>query len=266
MSESVTVGHVLAALEHAFPLAWAEEWDAVGLRVGDPSWPATRVLCTLDANLGAIERAVDAGCDLVVTHHPPFLDPIDTLTPAIPSGALALAAARAGVAIISMHTNLDRSPVGAEALPLLLGLHVLHPLEEPVPGLPKDVRYGRLCEIAPENLAVFASRMGAALGVRPRVWGDPARDVRLVAVGNGSVRSLIPAALAAGADVLLGGEVRYHDALDAVENGLAIIEAGHDATEWPLVHVLADCARTVLGDTGVIEEPAHAGWWIAEGA
>jgi dinuclear metal center YbgI/SA1388 family protein len=260
-----TVGSVCAALERAFPLLWAEEWDAVGLRVGDPSWPAGRALITLDANAGAIDRAVAAGCDLVVTHHPPFLEPIDALTPADPGGALALLAARAGVAVISMHTNLDRSPEGAEALPALLGLRVVHPLEEPVVGLPKDVRMGRLCEIESEELAGFASRVGRVLGVRPRVWGDPRCGVRLVAVGNGSVRSLIPSALAAGADVLLGGEVRYHDALDAVANGLAIIEAGHDSTEWPLVRLLADVARTVLGDEGVIEEPAHAGWWIAEG-
>ena len=165
-----------------------------------------------------------------------------------------------------MHTNLDRSPEGAEALPGVLGLRILHALEEPIPGLPKDVRMGRLCEVAPETLAAFASRMGAVLGVRPRVWGDPALEVRHVAVGNGSVRSLVPAALASGADVLLGGEVRYHDALDAVGNGLAIIEAGHDATEWPLVHLLANVAREVLGESGVLEEPAHAGWWIAEGA
>ncbi len=261
-----TIGDLCAALERAFPLAWAEDWDAVGLRVGDPLWPATRALLTLDANMAAIDRAVAARCDVVVSHHPPFLDVLDALTPATPSAGLALAAARAGIAIVSMHTNLDRSPEGAEALPQLLGLHILHPLEEPVPGLPKDVRMGRLCEVASEPLSAFASRMGAALGVRPRVWGDPAREIRRVAVGNGSVRSLVPAALASGADVLLGGEVRYHDALDAVGNGLAIIEAGHDATEWPLVHLLANGAREVLGESGVIEEPAHAGWWIAEGA
>jgi len=261
-----TVGSVCAALEHAYPLAWAEEWDAVGLRIGDPSWPATRALLTLDANRGAVERAQAAGCDLIITHHPPFLDPLDTLTPSTANAALALAAARAGIAVISMHTNLDRSPEGAEALPGLLGLRILHALEEPIPGLPKDVRMGRLCEVGSEPLAAFASRMGAALGVRPRVWGDPALPVRTVAVGNGSVRSLVPAALASGADVLLGGEVRYHDALDAVGNGLAIIEAGHDATEWPLVHLLANVARTVLGESGVVEEPARAGWWTAEGA
>ncbi len=116
MSDTTTVGQVCAALEHAFPLAWAEEWDAVGLRVGDPSWPATRALLTLDANAAAVERAVAAGCDLIVTHHPPFLDAMDALTPDTAAGALALMAARAGIAIVSMHTNLDRSPEGAEAL------------------------------------------------------------------------------------------------------------------------------------------------------
>ncbi len=265
MSQTKTVGDVVAALTDEFPLEWAEEWDAVGLRVGDPAWPATKALICLDADIAAVKRAIDAGCDMLVTHHPPFLEPLDDLTPAAATSALALAAARAGLAIVSMHTNLDRSPTGATALPETLGLEIIKPLEAPIPGLPKDVRMGRLCKTESMTLAALATAAGAALGCNPRVWGDPAATVAVVAVGNGSVRSLIPAALDAGADVLLGGEVRYHDALDAVSSGLAIIEAGHDATEWPMVGLLAEVVRGVLGKNGVIEEPAHVGWWTAKG-
>jgi len=50
--------------------------------------------------------------------------------------------------------------------------------------------------------------------------------------------------MAAGADALVCGEVRYHDALDAAESGLAIIEVGHDVSEWPLVEVLGRAALT----------------------
>lgn len=262
---AASIADVYRALRDAFPLAWAEEWDAVGLRVGDPAWPASRALVTLDANAGALARAVAAECDLIVTHHPPFLEPLAALTPDSASGALALAAARSGVAIVSMHTNLDRSPAGAEALPRRLGLRIVGALEAPVAGLPADVRMGRLCQVPPTSLAAFAASVGSTLGVEPRVWGAAAARVSAIAVGNGSVRSLIPAALAAGADVLLGGEVRYHDALDAVGSGLAIIEAGHDATEWPMVALLAAVVRGVLGDHAVIEEPASVGWWTAKG-
>lgn len=265
MSPDSTVADVLAALVAEFPLEWAEEWDAVGLRVGDPAWPATRVLVTLDADIAAVRRAIEAGCDMLVTHHPPFLEPLVDLTPAAHYSALALEAARAGLAIVSMHTNLDRAPTGANALPERLGLKILRPIEEPLPGLPKDVRMGRLCEVESTTLAALADSAGAALGVRTRVWGEPDLSVRSVAVGNGSVRSLIPGAIAAGADVLLGGEVRYHDALDAVTSGLAIIEAGHDATEWPMVGLLAEVVRGVLGNDAVIEEPARVGWWTSKG-
>ncbi len=266
MSENpATVGQLLRALTDAFPLEWAEEWDAVGLRVGDPAWPAARTLVTLDANAASVSRAIEAGCGLLVTHHPPFLEPLGELTPQTDSSAVALGAARAGVAIISMHTNLDRAPDGATALPMQLGLSILDSLEEPVPGRPDDVRLGRLCSVESTTLLALANRVGARLGVTPRVWGAPDLPVSRVAVGNGSVRSLIPAARAAGADVLLGGEVRYHDALDAAGSGLAIIEAGHDATEWPMVAVLARIVRSVVGDDAVIEEPASIGWWTAKG-
>lgn len=262
---AITVGHVLRALVDAYPLEWAESWDAVGLRIGDPSWAVRRALVTLDANASAVDRAIQAGCDMLVTHHPPFLEPLDDVTPATDTGALALRAARAGVAVVSMHTNLDRSPAGATALPSILGLDIIEPLETQVVGLPASVRMGRLCSVEQTSLAEFATRIAAALGVQPRVWGDPQGTVESVAVGNGSVRSLIAASRAAGADVLLGGEVRYHDALDAAASGLAIIEAGHDATEWPMVALLASVVRGVLGDNAVIEEPASIGWWTAKG-
>ncbi len=85
--------------------------------------------------------------------------------------------------------------------------------------------------------------------------------MRRVAVGNGSAGSLVPDALRA-ADVLVAGEVRYHDALSAVAGGLSIIEAGHDATEWPLVGILARLIRE--SGIEVIEEPAATGWWTME--
>ena len=64
-----------------------------------------------------------------------------------------------------------------------------------------------------------------------RLVGDRDREVRIVAVLGGSGTSAIPDAIAAGADVLVTGDVRHHVALDALELGLALIDAGHFATE-----------------------------------
>jgi putative NIF3 family GTP cyclohydrolase 1 type 2 len=88
-----------------------------------------------------------------------------------------------------------------------------------------------------------------------------------VACGTGSAGSLIGDALAAGAQALIGGEVRYHDALEALEAGLAVVELGHDVTEWPLVRLLEDAVRSVtqIDQRTVHTLPAKPGWWTPEG-
>lgn len=358
------VGDVAAALGDALPLEWAEPWDRVGLVAGEPSSLVSGALVTLDATAEAVKRAADSGAGLLVTHHPPFLEmPGAIRRTAGPAGTLE-AAIRLGVAVISMHTNLDRSPRGADALSRALGLEILGPLEEgteavsvivtyvpsdavervraamadagagrlgeyeqcafaapgtgwfaprasarPViessaDGIPEErvemlaprraaadvivaaseahpyeepvvlafdaerargaARLGRICAWRPgANVGELASHVSATLGAPVRVWGDGGRPVGRIAVANGSAGSLIGQA-AGRADVLVAGEVRYHDALDAVAAGLAIVEAGHDVTEWPLVAVLADMLREAAPVMTVhCEEPART-WWATE--
>jgi dinuclear metal center YbgI/SA1388 family protein len=145
-----------------------------------------------------------------------------------------------------------------------------HPYEEPlivtepVAIARSSARMGMQCELkAPATLAEMAATAAAAFGVTPRVWGSRSRAVRTCVTATGSAGSLLPDVFASGADALVCGEVRYHDALDAAEAGLSIIEVGHDVSEWPLVAVLGLAARTTLGlsaEMVEIETPT-AGWW-----
>lgn len=147
-----------------------------------------------------------------------------------------------------------------------------HPYEEPVlaavPAVrPRGVaRLGRVCEWRDgATLGELAAHVSRALLVSCRVWGDPTRPAGRIAVANGSGSSLIGCA-ASAADTLVAGEVRYHDALAASSAGLAVIEAGHDATEWPLVRVLGEAVASICG-TGVevVTETPAIGWWTVEG-
>jgi dinuclear metal center YbgI/SA1388 family protein len=248
-----TVADLCAHLDAAIPFAWAEPWDRVGLMVGDPGAAVTRVLVSLDPTLPALERASRAGANVLVTHHPAFLDPLDAVVAAPGSAGVAYEAARRGIALIACHTNLDRSPEGADALPAALGLTVRGPLERrdaaPSGELPADTPLGgRLCDPGDAGtLGALAALVGSRLDVGVRVWGDPACAVTLVALAPGSGRSLVDDALAAGADALVTGELRYHVAHDALERGLLVIEAGHDATEWPLTRALARIVEQTPG-------------------
>jgi dinuclear metal center YbgI/SA1388 family protein len=249
----ITISEIYGHIDATIPFAWAEPWYRVGLLVGDRDVTVTRILVSLDPTHGALERAARAGANVLVTHHPAFLDPLEAVVAARGAAGVAFEAARRGIALIACHTNLDRSPRGADALPTALGLTIRGPLEarsdDERPDLPAGTPLGgRLCSPGDlETLGALAAAVGSRLGVGTRVWGDPASRVTLVALAPGSGRSLVPFALAAGADALVTGELRYHEAHDALERGLAVIEAGHDATEWPLTAALARIVAATPG-------------------
>jgi len=335
-----TVGDWLALVHALYPPAHAASWDSVGLQVGDPVWSVERVLVSLDVTIGVIEEATeDATPTLVLAHHPLLFRPLERLTPDTASGATALAAARAHVAVAAAHTNLDVAGDGAgtsdpvarllelvDVAPLtselqdssriklvtfvpphhteavldalaeagagtigeyercsfrvggtgtfrpregtaphsgevgsdnaeeedrlemkvpresvgrvVRALLTAHPYEEVaydlVPLFDRaDVGFGRVGTLPqPLPLRALAARIRDDLPApHLRFAGNPDALVRGVAVVGGAGDSLIGAALAAGVDVYVTGDLRHHVTLDALERGLALIDAGHHATE-----------------------------------
>jgi putative NIF3 family GTP cyclohydrolase 1 type 2 len=145
-----------------------------------------------------------------------------------------------------------------------------HPYEEPlivaadVEIARSSARMGMLNSVSPSlTLQALAVAAAAAFNTTPRVWGDPSLPVERVVTATGSAGSLLGDVIASGAAALVAGEVRYHDALDAVDAGLGIVELGHDVSEWPLVRLLADAILTIPGLSSEIvhELPSTPGWW-----
>jgi dinuclear metal center YbgI/SA1388 family protein len=124
-----TVGEVAAVCDRLWPPARAEAWDNVGLLLGTRGAPVRRCLCALDADAATVEAAVAAGAEMVVSHHPAFLQPLRRLTDDGPVGAALLQAARRGIALYAAHTNFDVAPGGVNAaLAAALGLDATVPL------------------------------------------------------------------------------------------------------------------------------------------
>ncbi|MPN10297.1 GTP cyclohydrolase 1 type 2 [bioreactor metagenome] len=93
---------------------------------------------------------------------------------------------------------------------------------------------------APKTLTEFVDEVKQVLGINlVNVAGPKDQSIRKVAVCGGSGASLIQSAAFAGADVLVTGDVKYHEAQEAVAAGIAIIDAGHFATEVVLVEYLS---------------------------
>ena len=135
---------------------------------------------------------------------------------------------------IRVEMEVPRGRAGA----VVRALHAAHPYDEAAYDLVPliegaEVGFGRLGRLPqPLTLQQVAERVERRLPApHLRVAGDPQATVRTVACVGGAGDALIPAALAAGADVLITGDLRHHVALDALELGLHLIDAGHHATE-----------------------------------
>lgn len=255
----LTVGALEAALLSDFPADDAEAWDRTGLTVGDPASVAVRVAVALDATVSAVQAAAAAGANVLVTHHPAYLDPPSRFRPASSaatagSGSVVWAAIKAGVSIMSFHTALDASPRAANMLPSALSLDWSGRVV--MPGANARGGYGQLCTVsahdAPLTLGALAARCTSVFAQVPRVWGDFDREISRVVTFTGSGSDVVEACLREGAECLVVGEIKYHAALDASEAGLSIIDIGHDTSELPYTSVLADaCVRAGVPEDAI---------------
>jgi dinuclear metal center YbgI/SA1388 family protein len=266
---SASLGEVLAALDARYDPALAEGWDAVGLVCGDRSQPVRRVLFAVDPVADVVDEALEAGAQLVVTHHPLFLTAVHGVPADDPKGGLVHRLIRAGAGLFVAHTNADRAAdVGVnDALAATVGLTGVVPLEPVRPGSREGLgRVGRLAEEL--TLRQFAEHVASVLpatvgGVR--CAGDPDRPVRTAAVCGGSGGSLWETATAAGADVLLTSDNKHHAVSEALAStGAALCDAAHFATEWPWLPVAAETlSRDLDGRVEVLVSTRRTDPWTA---
>ena len=238
------VSELERALLARYPKTDAEGWDHVGLSVGNPAAEITGVACALDATEANVHRALEAGANVLLTHHPSIsrrraFCPADFR--ASPVQRCTVRGARCGVSIISLHTNLDRSHEARVRLSELLGAEPMSSLEHA--DEPELTGLGALATLHdPCNLRDLANRAAMAYGSDPRVWGEADCPCRTVAILGGSLGDFGELAIAAGADAIVTGEAGYHVAQDLALRGLAVIFLGHDRSEEPFVDILMNSA------------------------
>jgi dinuclear metal center YbgI/SA1388 family protein len=350
---------IIEIIDTIAPFQLAEEWDNVGLQVGDPSATVSRIMVSLDAGDEAIDAAVAGQCQLLLTHHPLIFRPLKTISLADPSGALIGKALRNSLSIVSLHTNYDIAEGGVNDLladklgvvstvPLsvtyrdalvklavfvpkgyeekvsqalfqftgsigtysdcsfrvegvgtftphdgaspfigtigmreyaeetrievllrkvdvdqaLAALTSVHPYEEPAvdlyPLMNEGVRkgLGRIGTLKqPLSLDQFVFRIKEEFAVEGlRFVGDGDRMLEKVALCGGSGSSLLREAYSQGADVLVTGDVKYHDALEAQTLGVELVDLGHFASEIPMVEGLLSRLESELRVRGFVAE------------
>jgi dinuclear metal center YbgI/SA1388 family protein len=208
-------------------------------------WPVCRAWIALDPLPEVVEAACRADAQLLVCHHPLLFNPIKCLDFATPVGAIVEMAAKSGLAIFAAHTNLDKAAQGINtALARRLGLSEVRSLIAPAPssedgsagvhGLGRLGRLSRSCSLRDLALQIKGN-LGLPLA---QMAGRPDLDVAMVAICSGSGGGVLQDFLRSPAQVLVSGDLRYHDArtVEAVDRGL--IDIGHFGSEQIAIGLL----------------------------
>ncbi|SCG14973.1 dinuclear metal center protein, YbgI/SA1388 family [Micromonospora echinofusca] len=266
-----TVADVVAELERRYPPAWAEDWDRVGLVLGEPCAPVRRVLCVVDVVPETVAEALDAGVDMIVAHHPLLLRGVSSVAPTTYKGRIVHRLIKSDVALYIAHTNADVAAPGvSDALAARFGLTGLRPLHRPAPGSPAhgDGRgIGRIGEL-PEPMTLAELTRHAAAVLPATAWGvraagDPGRMVRTLAVSGGAGDGFLADATAAGVDAYLTADLRHHPAGEHLAaDGPALLDAAHWATERPWLDDLAALLREATGVETLVSDLATDPWTV----
>ena len=241
----LTVGELIAEIEMIAPSNTAADWDNVGLQVGELSASVSGAVLCLEVTEAVVAEAVQTGANLIVAHHPLIFSPLSAIRTDQPLGALIQEMLRQEIALFVAHTNLDAAPrIGTAAvLADLLGVE-----SEGALIAEGEVGYGCLGNVAGGlALAELTERVRERLSpARITVVGATDSTVRRLALMPGSGGDAVGAAAAAGADALVCGDLKHHDAIDALALGLTVIDATHYATEHPVLERLAGHLNEVL--------------------
>ena len=224
---------IIRVIEAAYPREAALDFDNVGLLAGRSEKEVNRVYIALDATDAVIDRAVRAGADMLITHHPLIFSPLKKVTDENFISRRIVKLIQNDISYYAMHTNYDVLGM-AELSEKILGIRDTEVLDitRENGGIPEGIgRIGSLEQpVTLEECCVYIKHK-LNLGSL-KVFGDMDAKVSRLAISPGSGKSVIGAAIAKGADVLVTGDIGHHEGLDAVEQGLLVIDAGHYGTEY----------------------------------
>ena len=238
-----TIGDVSNVLEQFAPTALAEDWDNVGLLVGDPDWPARRVMTCLTITPSSVAEAVKAEADLIVAHHPLPFQPLKSITSSSTPGRMLLELISAKIGVYSPHTAFDSAPAGInQHLAIGLGLQQIEPLIPAAGTVEADIGAGRFGYVGGEStLLELAERVKNFLGIDSvRIVGGDEHAILRVAIACGSGGSFLSTAIEKNCDCLVTGETSFHTCLEAEACGVGLILPGHFASERFALQSLAE--------------------------
>lgn len=229
-----TVKDISKLIEKRAPKFLKEDYDNVGLMVGDNNKNVKKVLLALDCTNRVIEEAIENKVDLIITHHPLIFRKPKNIVKGDLLGEKLISLIQNDISLYSCHTNLDSAKLGInETLVEMLGFKSNKIIETSTIKGFEDAGIGRIVKLENKiELKDIIILIKNKLNIQHMRVVEGVSEFNTLAIINGSGQDLFTKAKDLGAECIITGDTTYHFASDFKEMGISIIDAGHFGTEW----------------------------------
>ena len=246
------IDNLAARIETIAPLTMQEPWDHSGWQLRLTDGEIHSVLIALEINEQVIDEAIDRGAELILTHHPLLFTPIAEIDGNTVLGNHIMKLMQHQISVYATHTPFDKCAGGNnDYIGELLALREVQPMETDAEGF---CRCGRL--VRGMSAADFADYAAKALRIDKSFFtfaGDPEEMICKIGWCSGAGADFLDAAMDAGCDLFLTGDVKYHTAQHARDIGMNLLDCGHYATEAIFCENMAARLRACLEDEDALQ-------------
>ena len=225
------INEALKILEEYAPLSLSDGlvkliggYDNVGI-IAQVEGDIKGILFTLDLTDESIDKAIETGANLIVTHHPAIYAPLTRLDY---NKSPLLKCLNAKIGVISMHLNLDCAKNGIDYY-LAKGLGATK--QEIIYKVDKDCGYGRIFETSATLSQIKEKYENEFLTQKVMIFGDPEREIERVASYCGSGLDDTAIETITDVDLYVSADIKHHIILSALKRGKCVMQVTHYSSE-----------------------------------
>lgn len=251
---------IIDIVKNKYPEYLQYSWDNSGLNIGNQDNDIKKIMTTLEVTQETVDEAIEKNVDLIISHHPFLFSKINKITKNDIKGNLIYKLIKNDISVYCMHTNFDVALDG-------LNDYFLKIIEIENKGIldviGKEESYLNGVEYGLGRIGILNQKMSAEdlvniiknkLNVsKVRFIGDLEKDVKNIAVVTGAGAEYFKMTKEMNIDILITGDMKYHQAMDALEIGACVMDLGHFETEYIFADSIMEFLKKNIDNVEVIK-------------
>lgn len=233
------ISQIIKFIEDWAKPSYQESWDNSGWQILTQDREVEKVLLALDLTDNVVDKAIKEGANLIITHHPLFFDSVKNIKDDDYIGNNIIKLIQNNISLYSAHTSMDIAEEGVnDTICDYLGLEKIAGLEE----TDKGYYLGNIAKNSKNLSLIDIYNLFDKLSDKNEVgvYGRAKDKIDKIAICGGSGFSLFESFKESGADLFITADIKHHQAQQAYENNLCIMDIGHHNGEKLIINKIKD--------------------------